>query len=171
MPNPLDQALALPPIVRRGMPSLALSGIIPDPDGVRSDPDGIWIWLHLLTGETGAFDNDATALRALYNRRHGNRPIADWLGDELEEMRARSGGRPVTVLAAFKRPYGQPQTYRRILHVQVPTDVTGRALPKFIADRIARIEAQPAAEGVRITWARRQGSGRAFGPRQRRKAA
>ena len=171
MANPLDHTLALPPTTRRGMPSLALGGIIPDPEEVRHDPEGIWIWLHLLTAEPGTFDNDATALRALYNRRHGKRPLADWLGDELDEMRKLPKGRPVTILAAFKRPNGQPQTYRRTLHVQVPTDVTGRALPKFIADRIARIEAQPAAEGAKISWARRQASGRAFGPRQKRNAA
>jgi hypothetical protein len=171
MPNPLDRALALPSTTRRAMPSLALGGIIPDPDEVRHDPEGIWLWLHLVTGEPGAFDNDATALRALYTRRHGDRPLADWLTDELEQMRKVPGGRPVTILAAFKRPLGQPQTYRRTLHVQVPTDIAGRALPKYIADRIARIEAQPTAEGVKISWGRRQPSGRAYGPRRQRQAA
>lgn len=170
MPNPLDRVFALPPITRRAMPSLALGGIVPDPDEVRRDPEGIWLWLHLLTGEPGAFDNDATALRALYARRHSDRPIADWISDELDQMRKLPGGRSVTVFAAFRRPHGQPQTYRRTLHVQVPTGIAGRALPKFLADRIAHIEAMPAAAGVKIGWGRRLLSGLAYGPRQRRQA-
>lgn len=171
MPNPIDRILALPSTTRRAMPSLALGGIVPDPDEVRRDPEGIWLWLHLLTGEPGAFDNDATALRGLYARRHGDRPIADWLNDELDQMRKLPDGRSVTILAAFKRPHGQPQTYRRTLHVQIPKQVTGRGLPKYIADRIARIEAQPTAEGVKISWGRRKPSGNAYGPRQRRLVA